>query len=175
MRMLDISPEHHLETASHGLDVVITRHPQLILQPGQIVLEVGPGHHLPGQHHPAGHLGHDPSRHVLDEAVRSVEEIEEICPDGFSSFLSKVPENVDSVLVFLQEVVHQGEEILDGLVLADVPQQVVERLGDLHGVLGDDPLPLLVVGAVKPGDEGEVVLGDHLRPEEQISWILMAD
>ena len=87
-----------------------------------------------------------------------------MCPHRLSSLLGIVSEDCDSVLVFLKEIIHQSKKILNGLILGNVSKEIVECLGALHRILLDHPLPVLLISTVKPGDEGEVILGHHLRP-----------
>ena len=65
-----------------------------------------------------------------------------------------------------EHVLDEYEQVLDGLVLADVTEQVEERLGALVAVLAQNGVPLLRVadGVVVGQDEVVVLLADHLRP-----------
>ena len=83
-------------------------------------------------------------------------------PHGLSPLLGVIPEDGYPVLVLLQEVIHQGQQILDGLIFGDVTQQIIKSPGALHRVLLDHPVPLLGVTSVESGDECEVILGHHL-------------
>ena len=70
-------------------------------------------------------------------------------PHGFSPLLGVIPEDGHSVLVLLEKVIHQGQQIADGLILGDVSQQIVKCPGALHRVLLDHLVPVLGVASVK--------------------------
>ena len=71
---------------------------ELVLEQGEIVLEVRSGHELPG---PAGHLGDHPGHHVHDQAERAVEEFDEVKQDRIVLRGSVLLAEVHAALVLL--------------------------------------------------------------------------
>ncbi|PSN49543.1 hypothetical protein C0J52_04992 [Blattella germanica] len=104
----------------------------LLLEPSEVELEVGLFHQLLA---PAGDLRNDTRCHVRDESIRTIQQIQEWAPNRFVLLRRVLSENLDSGVVFLQHVVDHDQNVLNGLVLAHVPQKVQERLSTLTAVV----------------------------------------
>lgn len=134
---------------------------QLILQPLQIEVQIGLGHLL-GR--PASQLGQNARRHIDDEAVLAVQQIQERTPDVLLASGRVLVEDVDARAILLEQIVDQHENVLDGLVLGDVRQQIEQRLGALVR-LGRQVGGLRF--AVERRNTLEVLVVDHLGPGGQ--------
>ena len=130
---------------------------QLILQPLQVEGQIRLVHLLTAA---AGQLGQDVGRHVDDESVLTVQQVQEGAPDALLALVSIVKEHVHASTVLLQDVINQHQHVLDGLVLGDVRQQVDKGLGALVRILLDVLGPLVV----QRSDALEILVRDHLGP-----------
>lgn len=131
---------------------------QLILQELQIERQIGLGHLH--RRRPARQLGQHARRHVHDEAVVAVQQIQERAPDVLLARQRKLVEDLDAMAVLLQQIVDQHQNVLDGRVLGHVRQQVEQRARRLVGIL----LQIRRLGVAVDGHNRFVVLGrDHLR------------
>ena len=73
---------------------------------------------------------------------------------------------------YREHVLDEHQQVLDGLVLGDVAQQVEERLGALLTLLPHQSVPLggVTQRVVVRHDEVVVFLADHLRSDEREGW-----
>lgn len=134
---------------------------QLVLEPLQVEVQIGLVHLLAAA---ARQLGQDVGRHVDDEAVLAVQQVEEGAPDALLALDAVADEHLDAGPVLLQDVVDQHQHVLDGLILGDVRQQVDQGLGALVRVLLDVLGPLVV----QRRDALKVLVRDHLGPESGV-------
>lgn len=130
---------------------------ELVFEPLQVEVQVGLGHLLAS---PASQLGEDPRRHVDDEPVLAVQQVQERPPDALLAPGGVLVEDLDAGAILLQQIVNHHQDVLDGLVLGHVRQQIEERLGALPGAR----LQVLdAVVAVQRAHALVVLVGDHLR------------
>jgi len=106
---------------------------QLILQELQIEVQVGLGHGLMA---PAGELGEDARRHVDNEAILAVQQVEERTPDALLQLAGRLMEQIHPGAILLQQIVEQHEYVLDGGVLGQMRDQIEQGLDHLAGVRG---------------------------------------
>ena len=101
--------------------------------------------------------------HILNEVVVPVQQIEESVPNRLLLLLGVLLEYLDSGLVFEYHVIDHTEDVLNGLVFADVREQCIESLGTLDPVLVEQLCPRLTITALVLADELVVLLRYHLR------------
>lgn len=106
--------------------------------------------------------------HILNEVVVSVEQIEECVPHGLLLLLGVLLEDLDSGLVLEYHVVYHTENVLNGLVFADVRQQSVECFSALDPILVQQLLPLFATTGLVLANELVVLLRYHLRLEVRL-------
>lgn len=129
---------------------------QLVLEELQVEVEVRLGHGLVA---PACKLGQYARRHVDNEAILAVKQVQERAPDALLQLAGSLVEQIDTRAILLQQIVQQHEYILNCRVLGQMRDQIQQRLYHLRGVLCQ------IGGArfVQRANCLKILLADHLR------------
>lgn len=107
---------------------------QLILEELQVEVKIGLGHGLVT---PAGKLGQNARCHVDNEAILTVQQIEEWTPDTLLDLARCLMEEIHTRTILLQQIVQQHKYILNGRVLGQMRDQIQQRLNHLRGILSE--------------------------------------
>lgn len=111
---------------------------------------------------PTSQFSQNTGRHVHNETILSVQQIQKWSPNILFALRCIIVEDLDARTVLLQQIIDHDQNVLNGLILGDVRQQVQECLGSLVGILLEILASLF---AVQRTDALVIFIVYHLRSE----------